>query len=188
MVLLVILLVLLAAGIGIHVITYQAGTDKYGCSGIDTIHIKVIMTPPDATITPVDTLCVLGNSVTLDAKDPGGTWSGDGVINDKFNPGLAGAGNHIISYEITDTNGFTAKDQITITVVPVPVVNINPVGTSFINDPPIMLNASPPGGLWSGNGVTGNSFFPDSAGLGNHVITYTTVTDKFGCWGSDTII
>lgn len=176
-----------AAGIGVHIITYQAGINKYGCSGIDTIHIKVLMTPPDATITPVDTLCVLGNPVTLVAKDPGGTWSGDGVINDKFYPGVAGAGNHIVSYEITDINGFTDKDQITITVVPVPVVNIDPVGTRYINDPQFILNASPAGGLWTGNGVTGDSFFPDSAGLGNHVITYTTTTDKFGCWGSDTI-
>jgi PKD repeat protein len=176
-----------AAGIGIHIITYKAGMDKHGCSGIDTIHIKVLTTPPDATITPVDTLCVLNSPVTLIAKDPGGTWSGDGVTGDKFYPDVAGAGNHIISYVITDINGYTASDQITITVVPIPVVIINQVGTRYLTDTPFTLTASPQGGIWSGNGVNGDSFFPDSAGLGNHILTYTTTPDKFGCWNSDTI-
>ena len=177
----------LSAGVGIHIITYQTPTDKYGCSANDTIHIKVLMTPPDATITPLDTLCMQSNPVTLNAHDPGGIWSGDGVINDKFYPGLAGAGNHIITYEIADTNGFTDSDQITATVVPIPVVNINSVGTLYINYPPVILTASPSGGTWKGDGVINDRFVPDSAGLGDHVITYQTLSDKFGCWAKDTI-
>ncbi len=176
-----------AAGIGIHVITYQAGTNRYGCTGIDTIHIKVLMTPPDATITPIDTLCIQSDPVTLSAHDPGGTWSGDGVVQDKFYPDLAGAGDHLIRYEITDTNGFADSDQITVTVVPLPVVNINPVGTVYINDLPVTLTVSPPGGRWTGDGVIDGSFLADSAGLGDHILTYQTVPDKFGCQGSDTI-
>jgi len=177
----------LSAGVGIHIITYQTGTDKYGCSGTDTIHIKVLMTPPDATITPIDTLCIQSDPVTLSAHDPGGTWSGDGVIHDKFYPDLAGAGDHIISYEIADTNGFADSDHITVTVVPSPVVNINPVGTIYINDLPVILTVSPPGGTWTGDGVIDGRFIADSAGLGDHILTYRTATDKFGCQGSDTI-
>jgi PKD repeat protein len=176
-----------SAGIGIHIITYQTAIDTYGCSASDTIHIKVLMTPPDATITPVDTLCIQNSPVTLVAHDPGGTWSGDGVLNDKFYPELAGPGNHIISYEITDINGYSDSDQIIITVMPAPVVIINPVPPVFINDPPILLTASPPGGTFSGDGLNSDKFSPLNAGIGTHVITYQTATDRFGCAGTEAI-
>ena len=152
-----------------------------------TTAIILIVPDPDATITPVDTLCIESSPVTLRAHDTGGTWSGDGVTNNTFDPASAGVGNHIVRYNITDSNGCSAFDQITITVVPSPTVNISPVGTLYINDPTVEMTASPPGGTWTGDGVTGNRFEPDSAGLGIHIITYQTLPDKFGCKGTDTI-
>jgi PKD repeat protein len=152
-----------------------------------TTAIILIVPYPDATITPVDTLCIDSSPVTLKAHDSGGTWSGDGVTSDSFDPGSAGAGNHVIRYDITDSNGCSASDQITITVMPLPFVNINPVGTLYINHAPVDLTASPPGGTWTGDGVINNRFNPDSAGLGIHIITYQTLPDKFGCQGTDTI-
>jgi PKD repeat protein len=154
---------------------------------VTTTAIILIVPDPDPTITPVDTLCIDSAPVTLRAHDPGGTWSGDGVTDDSFDPGSAGVGNHTVRYDITDSNGCNATDQITITVVPSLVVNITPVGTLYINNTPVELNASPPGGTWSGDGVAGNMFEPDSAGLGIHIINYLTLPDKFGCQGSDTI-
>jgi FOG: PKD repeat len=152
-----------------------------------TTAIILIVPDPDATITPVDTLCLESSPVTLKAHDSGGTWSGDGVKDNSFDPGVAGVGNHTVRYDITDANGCSASDQITITVMPSPVVNINPVGTLYLNDPPVALTASPPGGPWTGNGVTDNMFHPDFAGLGIHIITYQTLPDNFGCRGTDTI-
>jgi PKD repeat protein len=152
-----------------------------------TTAIILIVPDPDATITPVDTLCIDSSPVNLTAHDSGGHWSGDGVSNNKFDPGAAGAGDHIVSYSITNANGCSDSDQITITVEPSPVVNITKIGTLYINEPPSLLNASPPGGTWSGDGVTGNIFDPDSAGLGVHVINYQTLPDRFGCKGADTI-
>jgi hypothetical protein len=152
-----------------------------------TTAIILIVPDPDATITPVDTLCVNHNPVTLGAHDSGGSWSGNGVVNNTFDPLLAGAGNHIISYEITDSNGCSDIDQITITVVAAPVAKINPVPTQLINSPILLLTATPSSGTWTGKGVTGNIFKPDSAGLGEHVITYQTLADRYGCFGIDTI-
>lgn len=152
-----------------------------------TTAIILIVPDPDATITPVDTLCIESSPVTLRAHDSGGTWSGDGVTDNSFDPGTAGVGNHIVSYNITDANGCSASDQITITVMPLPSVNIDPVGTLYINHPPVEMTASPQGGTWTGDGVTDNLFEPDSAGLGTHIITYQTLPDKFGCLGTDTI-
>ena len=152
-----------------------------------TTAIILIVPLPDATINPVDTLCVNDSPVTLSAHDPGGRWSGNGVINDKFNPSRAGVGNHIVRYDLTDANGCSDFDQITITVMPTPVVNINPVRSLYINDPPVILNASVTGGRWSGNGVISGKFYPDVAGTGDHIITYKTITDRYGCAGTDTI-
>jgi PKD repeat protein len=152
-----------------------------------TTAIILIVPDPDATITPVDTLCIEGDPVTLKAHDSGGTWSGHGVLNKSFDPGSAGVGNHLIRYDITDANGCSDFDEITITVMPSPVVDITPVGNLLINSPPAFLTASVTGGKWTGNGVYGNLFKPDSAGTGVHIITYQTLPDKFGCIGTDTI-
>ncbi len=57
-----------------------------------TTAIILIVPYPDATITPVDTLCSNNPPVTLTAHDPGGTWSGKGVTGNTFNPSVAGPG------------------------------------------------------------------------------------------------
>jgi PKD repeat protein len=152
-----------------------------------TTAIILIVPEPDATITPIDTLCVQGNKVILRAHDSGGKWSGNGVMNDSFDPELAGIGNHIIRYDITDPNGCSDSDQTTITVMPTPPVNINPIRTLLINEPSVELTAAPIGGSWTGNGVTDNMFDPKSAGTGNHIITYQTLPDRYGCIGIDTV-
>lgn len=154
---------------------------------VTTTAIILIVPDPDATITPVDTLCVNGDPVTLHAHDQGGTWSGNGVINNTFDPSIAGVGDHIISYDITDGNGCSDFDQITITLVPAPTVSIEAVGTLYLNKPPVVLTASPAGGTWTGNGVINDLFYPDSAGIGTHPITYQTLPDRHGCIGTDTI-
>ncbi len=51
-----------------------------------------------------------------------------------------------------------------------------------------MIGATPPGGTFSGPGVTGNFFDPGAAGLGVHTITYTvTESDGFMTSGTFTI-
>jgi PKD repeat protein len=152
-----------------------------------TTAIILIVPYPDATITPIDTLCLESSPVTLQAHDRGGIWSGPGVSGNQFNPAVAGTGDHIIKYEITDSNGCSDSDQITVTVMPLPTADIKPVKTLYASDPPVELTAVPPGGTWSGEGMINNMFDSDSAGLGTHVITYTTQPDRFGCSGTDTI-
>jgi PKD repeat protein len=154
---------------------------------VETTAIILIVPYPDATITPVDTLCLYSSIVTLHAHDPGGTWSGDGVLNNGFSASLAGVGDHLITYKITDANKCTDEDQVTITVMPPPPVKIKPVNTLFANSPPVILSASPEGGVWSGDGVKGKEFDPSIAGVGIHVVKYETLADRFGCAGSDTI-
>ena len=152
------------------------------------ILMQIILTvaAPDATINPVDTLCVKCPIVTLTAHDLGGIWSGQGVTGNTFNPAIAGVGDHLISYDIINPD-CSDSDEIIITVVPIPVITINPVGTAYINGPPITLNATPAGGILSGTGVTGNIFDPNAAGFGIHIMQYETKPDRWGCMAIDTI-
>lgn len=51
---------------------------------------------------------------------------------------------------------------------------------SCVNYPPINLNGVPAGGVFTGHGITGNSFNPPTAGVGTHCITYTYINAQ-GC-------
>jgi PKD repeat protein len=172
-----------AAGAGNHIITYTI-LDANGCT--DTDETMITVATPDATITPVDTLCVDNPVITLTAVDQGGIWTGPGISGNTFNPVLAGIGTHWIKYEIINP-ACSDRDSIQITVMPVPVVTIQPVGTVFLNGPSITLEATPPGGIWSGPGITGNVFNPNSVGLGDYVVQYETIPDRWGCMSIDTI-
>jgi hypothetical protein len=57
-----------------------------------------------------DTLCVYWEPVLLTGGLPeGGVYSGPGVANNWFNPELAGAGEHEITYTYTDNNDCSAE-------------------------------------------------------------------------------
>jgi len=171
------------SGYGNHQIEYKI-VDSNGCMDSDLITITVAT--PDATIIPIDTLCINHAPITLIAHDMGGVWSGPGVSDDKFDPAIAGPGTHTIHYSIVNPD-CSDSDTEDITVVPIPVVDINRVGTVYINGPAINLTATPAGGIFSGPAVTGYVFDPAEAGLGTHVISYETIMDKYGCYGTDTI-
>lgn len=171
------------SGFGNHTVNYKI-VDKNGC--MDTDQITITVAEPDATIFTIDTLCINSSPIILNAHDLGGVWSGPGVTGNIFDPALAGSGTHIISYNIINPD---CKDTDTedVTVIPIPVVNFDKVGTAYINGPKVNLNATPAGGIFSGTAVTGYVFDPTAAGLGTHIIKYETKADKFGCFASDTI-
>lgn len=170
-------------GAGNHTITYTI-TDANGCTDYDETIITVAT--PDATITPVDTLCNDSAPVTLMAHDMGGIWSGPGVIGNRFHPTIAGVGDHLVKYNIINANCRDADSTI-ITVMPIPVITIDHPGTQFITGPSVTLTAIPAGGIWSGPGITASVFDPDVAGTGTHVIYYETIPDRWGCMSMDTI-
>ena len=101
------------ATIGINTITYSLG----GNCG-DTQTLDVTVTPDmDATITSIGTLCIGNAPVNLVATDAGGTWAGIGIIdpvNGTFDPTTAGAGTHLITYEITGICGDVGTTLVTV--------------------------------------------------------------------------
>jgi gliding motility-associated-like protein len=162
------------AGAGTHTITYGiAGA----CGDTQTVNITVIPNA-DATITPVGTLCITDPAFQLVGVTPNGTWSGTGITNagtGLFDPNVAGAGTHTITYTVAGACGDVKTTTITITPLDDPT--ITQVGPFCVSENPMVLTAATPGGTWSGAGITSptvGSFDPNSAGPGTHTITYVT--------------
>ncbi len=140
--------------------------------------ITVTVSPSqDATITPVGPFCSADPSIVMTAVDGGGTWSGTGIVNattGEFDPVIAGAGTHTITYMIPGLCGDTQTFDVVVTDVF--DATIDAVGPICQLDPAMILTAANAGGTWSGNGITNvasGEFTPGVAGAGTHTITYT---------------
>jgi gliding motility-associated-like protein len=156
------------AGSGTHEIIYfvENGT----CEDHDTIYITVIPMP-NATITPTGPFCETDAATVLTATTLGGIWSGVGVIDNVFNPAIAGPGNHIITYDLT-VGTCSNSDTKTIHVDQTVDATIAPINPICENSAPINLIAATSGGTWSGLGVNGSQFNPTITGQGTHSINY----------------
>jgi len=171
------------AGPGTHAITYGI---TGSCGDTQTVNI-VIIPDADASITPVGTICIADPAFNLTAVDPNGTWTGNGITNGgtgTFDPAVAGAGTHTITYTIAGACGDVQTTNIT--VVAQDDATITPAGPFCEDASSVNLIAATLGGIWSGNGITNptnGTFNPATAGPGTHTITYTT---PGACGNSDT--
>jgi len=92
------------------------------------------------------------------------------------------------TYSVTVSNSFgcTADDAVSLTVHALPVVGISGLASQYCANAGVeVLTGNPAGGTFSGPGISGNSFNPAVAGVGNHTIEYV-YTDVFGCSNSTT--
>lgn len=169
------------AGAGVHTVTYSY-TNSNGCTNICSTNITVNALPV-LNCGSYGPLCVNAAAINLGGAPVGGTWSGAGVNANTFDPAIAGAGQHPVTYSFTDANGCGNTCTTNITVNALPVVNCGSYGPFCVNEAPINLGGSPIGGTWSGPGVNANVFDPSSAGTGTHAVTYT-FTDANGCANS----
>ncbi len=102
------------AGLGTHTITYT-GPAAGACA--QTFTTTVVGAGSTPTISGVNNpYCLSSPSVTLTGTPAGGTFSGVGITGTNvFNPATAGAGTHIITYNVTSC-GSTLTSSIPITV------------------------------------------------------------------------
>jgi len=159
------------------------GTDANGCTNTDMITVTVNSLPAVVANSTAPAVCD-GSPVTLSGSGATSyTWSGGVTDNLAFVPVST------TTYTVTgtDANGCMNIDSINVQVNPNPSVTVS-LGqdTACTTAGNITLNGeSPAGGTWSGPGVTGNSFDPVAAGMGNIMIMYM-YTDANGCSGSAT--
>jgi gliding motility-associated-like protein len=168
------------AGAGTHTITYTY-TDGNGCTNFATNTITVNAAPA-VTLGAFADVCINAAPFALSGGSPvGGGYSGPGVSAGNFDPAVAGAGTHTITYTYVDGNGCANFAQSTITVYALPTVTLGAFADVCADAAPFALSGgSPVGGTYSGPGVAGGNFDPATAGVGVHTITYS-YTDGNGC-------
>ncbi len=178
------------AGLGTHNIVYTY-TDGNSCTNTATTTL-VVNALPVVTQTALADICIDGASFSLTGGSPaGGSYSGNGVSNDIFDPAVSGVGTFNITYTYTDPATTCANTAVQPQVVnPLPIVTLAPFGDVCASTPSFLLTGGNPiGGTYSGTGVTANIFDPGAAGAGTHVITYTYTDPATNCTNSaDTTI
>jgi|GEM_PF-2597971 len=155
-----------------------AVTNADGCTGTDSVQLSNFAAP-NVNLGSAQSIC-MGGSTLLDAGNPGSgyLWS-TGATSQTISVSMAG----VYSVTVTNGNGCTGVDAVTVTVEPDPIVNLG-ADTTLCNGNGITLNAGNPGAtyLWSTGDNTG-ALPLTMAG------TYSvTVTSSAGCTGSDTIV
>jgi len=149
------------------------------CSSTQTATVASGNSGANATINPAvppEPYCLLDAAIQLTATDPGGIWSGNGVdATGLFLPANAGVGMHTITYTIAPPCGSVGTIDLEVLADDDPTINPPNSTTLCENEPALQLTSVNPGGLWTGNGVSGTGLFnPTTAGIGAHTIFYTT--------------
>ncbi len=154
------------------------------CDGQDSA--RVVMNPrPVAQIQPSSLTFCADESVSLTAQDRVGNryrWVRDGVaLSDTVRQVVVKQGG---SYQVTVTGatGCSALSPgILLTQAARPIVQLDSIAPVCLSaGVSVSLTGQPAGGLYTGPGVLGTQFIPDRAGVGNHQLTYTVVSND-GC-------
>ncbi len=142
---------------------------------------------PDVGLVPIQDFC---QSATLNFDDQSVIYysNGSDIINTKWSfPGAGtiesseayptdivydSAGTYIVSLSMENACGIkTVSDTF---VVQQPgSLTLPPDQTICASSEPVLLEAMPPGGSWSGPGVRGNYFYPAEAFIGQNTVTYS---------------
>lgn len=172
-------------GTGTFTDTYTF-TNNFGCVSTDT-RVVTVIAPTPASAGPDVTKCIGSPAFNLPGSPSPGTWSGTGVTSaGSFNPNTAG------TFTVTYSQGkgsCLTSDDVVVTVNPLPTVNAGPDLSTCFNTPAFNLSANPPGGTWSGTGVTSSgTFTPSTAGVGSHTISYFYTHPSTNCSNTDVIV
>jgi hypothetical protein len=115
---------------------------------------------------------------------PGG-WTGSSTVDSII--ATAGINSGTIIVIANNPCGSSSAQGLTVTVYPLPTVTMHiALDTACINLTKDTLTGTPTGGTFSGPGVIGGNFNPNTAGSGTHLLIYT-YTDLNGCTNSDSL-
>ncbi len=158
-----------------------------GCESEAIELILTIYDTPEVSFMPLDTVCLNAEAFELSGGMPeGGSYFGPGVVDGIFDATAAGEGTHTLGYEYADENLCTDTAYQNITVRSLTVVTLDPLPSVCANTESFELTGGmPEGGTYSGVGVDNNIFYPETAGHGDHDITYTII-DGNECSNSTT--
>jgi hypothetical protein len=176
----------LVTGAGSFLINYTY-TDVHGCNDDDTSNI-VVNTLPSVGLSNLTPVCQNFGPVTLSGGTPaGGVYSGPGVGGGIFYSGIAGPGQHTITYTYSNSNNCTNSSTETMTVHAAPDPDLGP-DLLVCDDASVTLTGGAFSSYaWSIGGNT-QSITIDSSGYGYTTVQILlTVTNSNGCANRDTI-
>ncbi|WP_324675283.1 gliding motility-associated C-terminal domain-containing protein [Hymenobacter sp. GOD-10R] len=163
-----------------------AGTfsTRSGYSNCNNAAFKFNFETYTVTAGPAQQVCVNLGTYPLHGSPAGGTWSGPGVSGSVasgfvFTPSAVGLGEYLLTYTLTGVGSCGGTSTTRLTVTPTITASFNPLSqTAFCLSPgtvaPVVtLAATPAGGQFSGPGVTGNQFYPNSLSAGTYTLAYT---------------
>ena len=157
---------------GSQSVTYTVGSAPCTQTLTQTITVVPDVNPAWTNPSPI---CAAAGNINLNnliTGTTGGTWSGTGVTGTSFNPS---SGSQSVTYTV-GTAPCQETQTHTITVMPdvdPTWANPSPVCAAGGNINLDNLVTGTAGGAWSGTGVTGNMFDPNS---GSQSVTYTVGT------------
>ncbi|MBL4577977.1 MAG: SprB repeat-containing protein, partial [Flavobacteriales bacterium] len=167
------------------------------CAGLYRVTVTssvfCIRSVPANTITPLPVVgfaglspshCISGIAEVLGGTPVGGTFSGPGISGSTFDPGVAGAGTHVIKYVYDDGFGCVDSSMQATVVNGDPAVSFTGLDTGYcVDGSGSALVGVPSGGTFSGPGMSATVFTPSSAGAGTHTVKYIYTTNQ-GCTDS----
>ncbi|MDD4150372.1 MAG: gliding motility-associated C-terminal domain-containing protein [Bacteroidales bacterium] len=157
-------------------------TNEHGCTANAETIIEI--SPSPYLSISAETIYCQGVNIPLSCS-PGGLqsyqWSGplsyssnnQNITINNSHPSQSGT----YTVNAASTNGCTGTANIIISILPQVDATIDPVPPLCYNDQNHTLTAATNGGIWTGDGVTGNSFNPANAGVGEHEISYSVSND-----------
>jgi hypothetical protein len=134
------------------VLSYQEGTGPFIPADLNcTI---TVMPPPVVSLAPFSQMCLYDAPITLSGGLPaGGSFSGTGVSASVFDPAVAGAGTHTVTYTFLDTTGCYGSDVQQILVGAPPIYTLT-ANHDICEGDATNLVVNHPGAAWSTGATT----------------------------------
>jgi hypothetical protein len=97
---------------------YDTLQNQFGCDSIVVKELVVSVNPDvDFGYNSNDTLCLSNGTIIFDNSSPsGGTYSGNGIAGNTFDPDLAGTGTHILYYHFVGPDLCGSTDSLVLTI------------------------------------------------------------------------
>jgi gliding motility-associated-like protein len=162
-------------------------TDNNQCVNYDSVTVTVNPLPIVSFSGLLPQYCLLDADAPLTGNPTGGTFSGTGINGNDFSPQSAGTGTHTVNYDFTDANNCSSSASQQTVVNDMPQISFAGIDTTHCLDAaPYVVTPQPTGGILSGTAIANNSFFPQTAGVGQHLVYYD-YTDNNGCRVLDSV-
>ncbi|MBL7935729.1 MAG: DUF839 domain-containing protein, partial [Bacteroidia bacterium] len=174
---------------------YATQTDNNGCESASTSASLTVYQAPVAPVSNSQSICFGTSSITFTANGTTVIWYSDAALSNQIATGNSYTSSEtntgVYNYYATQTNSNSCQSPstvVTLTINALPTVNITGLNTDyFVSENPVVITGSPSGGVFSGNGITSNTFSPSSAGVGGpYTIAYTYTDAVTGCVNTTT--